>query len=137
VDAVFLRRVRALLQLARPLPALWLVVLSVLEAWIGSRAGVLIGRFYTALVDRDRALFWGVVARAAGWYTLSALVAATTAWLAQHLAALWRRRLTSALQEDYMDKRAFYRLKGELSNPLPDNFLPLPSGFKVWSDSRI
>jgi MFS family permease len=108
---LFLRRLWALLCLARAAPAFILLVVSVAEAAITSKVGAVASQFYKLFVDDNRDELAHIMLWSAGLYAGSAVFYAFKGWLAEFFAWRWRGHLTRHIQEQYYQQLAFYNLK--------------------------
>ena len=82
--------------------------------------GSVAGRFYQALLDRDRAAFRAATLSSLALYALVTAVVTAHAAFTEFLALRWRRRLTGALHAAYFRGGAFHALAksgSDVDNP--------------------
>ncbi|CAG9461072.1 unnamed protein product [Pedinophyceae sp. YPF-701] len=78
------------------------------EAFVTAQSGLMMGKFYKALVDRDGEGFLAVLWRAALLYALTAFLISMMDFLSELLALRWRDEMTQALQQRYLEDSRFY-----------------------------
>ena len=105
----------SIIALLRPWGALFLALVSIAESFVVSQSGLVSGQFYRVIVDHRPDLFPALMLRAVLYWSLAALLAATSTFLANALALLWRAQLVRRAHAIAAPPGALRRLASALS----------------------
>jgi len=97
-----------------------LITVSALYQFVGYRVGLISGNFFEVLVNKDQDEFGWVCLKSTGLILAATVTKAGKDFLSRRLMVLWRRSLTSHLQELYIRGDNFYHIQGgrqEVDNP--------------------
>jgi ATP-binding cassette subfamily D (ALD) protein 4 len=111
-----------------------LIDVVVLEVVI-YRVGLISGKYYKCLSDRDLSAFWSLTINAILYIIVNSVLKSLKDFLASLLSIIWRKCLTQKLHESYFTRMRFYYL--QLNHADYDHEPQLVINENVGSENRI